>query len=207
MNYIFSRYFDLINKVKSMIKKIGYHGELNDENCSFFKEYIRELDIFVDKLNIYSTFSKDDIGIIIASIISYMEHGEYKYISAIYKKKVQNNFYSNDVLVNLIVKSNNQRNCYVEYYRNPYLYIFSKNPDIIVMAVNSNLDIINFITIDNYKLYLNVDFKRFFYLNDFIYSLIEYRFVNDIKNISYQELCNYRDKYIENNYFNKLFLR
>ena len=172
-------------------------------------DYISELYIkinkneqknFLNKLKKYSTFNEEICEILI-EILNKKEQEEYIYIKSIYKKIVQKNFYSNDININIITKKQESKPYYIEYYKNPYMHIIHKNPNIILIPKKQNE--INFITIKNNKIYKNINFKNYTYLEKFIYELIEYRLVNNIENITKEQMKEYKENYLKNKTFKK----
>ena len=173
----------------------------------YINEYINsinnknELYIFLENLQKYSTF-KEEICSVLVEILSTIENEEYMYKSSIYKKKVHKNFYSNDIYINIIVKKTEFKQYYIEYYKNPFMQIIHKNPNIILIPTRK-VDEINFIIINNNKIQKNIDFKNYTYLERFVYELIEYRLVNNIENITKEQLEEYKEKYLKNKTFKK----
>lgn len=199
--------YEMNNKIEAATRGITQSYSTGiQETSSKIVEVRKQIHEFYSAIAKYSTFDADLIGYAFEIITSTIENCDYVYKNILhnYTKRVHGNIDSWDeeeeTYMDVIVKADQA----VSYYESSYDRkdkidklldsgeILKINEYISPSFKKTN---ITFYSLEDEKLISNINFGKFSYLKAFIDSLIEYRILNNIEELTKEEMNAFIQKY------------
>lgn len=156
-------------------------------------------------LETYSTFDSQMIGNIIAKLVSIVEGEEYSYQEAEHQTfEYDSTVFGNELLginkkVLMIVKGSQRQECYCDYTKeNNEIKKLVGSGEALVLSENKfGYDKkIKFYTAKEDTVESLIDFNRFSYVENFINTVVQYRFENHLNKISKEDVLDIMKKFI-----------
>lgn len=221
---LFDEYTNLYNKYKSVeqIKEellLKRKKEIEEATEKIIKSYSQKLtqnneDItstknelnYFEKLFIkYSTFNIDLVGKALQQLISIVESEEYLYkqVTHKFKKRVHgviDSWYEDiNTKVRIIVSKDKLMNFYDSSCES-VINELVKNGDALLLSeqdINTHNDKkITFYSFQNGQILCNIEFGEFGYIKEFIDSIVQYRFQNDMVEFTEQDILTFMKNFV-----------
>lgn len=173
----------------------------NNEDIIVAKKELNDFDgLFVK----YSTFNIDLIGSAIQQLISMIENEEYSYAKVTHKyKEVIHGIMDSwdeevETKVKIIVRKDKLENCYISSYKSESKIdeLVKKGYAILLYENRYNSKNIVFYTSKDGDVSSHIDFGKFNYIKEFMDSLVQYRFQNDIVEMTEKEMLSFMKNFI-----------
>lgn len=195
-------------KIEEMTEKImkSYSQKIdkNNEDITASKKELNDFNLLFMK---YSTFYIDLVGNTLQQLISIIESEEYLYTKVIhqFKKRIHgvvDSWYEDmETTVKMVVKQDQLMDSYDSSYQTESkIDDLVKNGDALVLSEqdihNDDNKKITFYTSQDGQVICHVDFGKFDYIKEFIDSIIQYRFQNDIVEFTEKDMLSFMSTFI-----------
>ena len=195
-------------KIEEITNKIinSYSTKLS-QNSDEIDSIKYELNDYEKSLTKYSTFSINLVGKTIQQLISIVENEEYLYkqVTHKFKKRIHGFIDSWDeddqTKLRIVIKKDKLMNCYDSSYDNENeITKLVKNKEALILSEQDknshNNQKITFYTLNNDQIFCLIDFGRFDYIKEFIDSIIQYRFQNDMVEFTEKDMLVFMKKFM-----------
>lgn len=172
----------------------------NDDDITSIKKELNNFDKFFAK---YSTFDMDLVGKAIQQLISVVESEEYLYELVIheFKKREYGVMDSWDTCiqtkVRIVVRKDKFMNCYDSSCKSESkINELVKNGDALLLSEQYNNKKITFYTSQDGQVLCHFDFGRFDYIKEFIDSIVQYRFQNNMVEFTEKDMLSFMKNFV-----------
>lgn len=186
----------ILARCKSQAKRFQEYR--NRQQLNLLRENYKELDNINDRIDMfcktienYSAFKINELGEILAELITIFEGEKF-----VYQKPHLINKDNTFKVLDLIVLDDLKKGC----YKNRYLYSLIKNGNAINLEDNNVfIRYILFYEADTYlhRINQNTRFGKLSYVKEFIDLLISYKIENEIENLSIDQLREFEVEFIK----------
>lgn len=189
---------------EKIIKSYSIKLTKNNEDITFIKKELNDFDKLFAK---YSMFDIDLVGKSIQQLISIVESEEYLYKQVIHKlkKRVHGVMDSWDediqTKATIVVRKDKLMNCYESSYKSESkINKLIKNGDALLLSeqdinTRNNKKITFYTSIDGQVLY-HIDYGRFNYIKEFIDSIVQYRFENNMIEFTEENMLSFMKNFV-----------